>query len=115
LTVTKIDTNSQEPASLYLLPGIDPMNLDHGGKKNNYEQPSSYTCAEKHGLEQILLANLKAHHVELLDLLGDHAYEDTVYRFYSGSFKHYQHAPQWTAEIVAALQRLAPRCTKLCL
>jgi hypothetical protein len=76
-----------------------------------------FTLAEKQRLEQTLLANLKAQHTELASLLASmsgHAYEDTVCRFYSGSAKLYQHAPQRTGEIIAALQRLEPSGTQLC-
>jgi hypothetical protein len=76
-----------------------------------------FTPTEKRELEQNLLHNLKAHHDELASLLesvSDRVYEDTVYRFYSGSTKLYYHAPQRTAEIVAALRRLSPSGTRLC-
>lgn len=76
-----------------------------------------FTLAEKQRLEQTLLANLKAHHTELENLLAsvsEQAYEDTVYRFYSRSAKHFYQTPYRIGEIIAALQRLAPSGTQLC-
>ncbi|MEC4747534.1 hypothetical protein [Methylomicrobium sp. Wu6] len=94
------------------------MNPDDENLNNSSaEKKPFFTPAEKQRLEQSLLANLKAHHAELASLLAsirDHAYEDTVYRFYSGSARLYQHAPQRTGEIVKALRRLAPPGTTIC-
>lgn len=64
---------------------------------------------------QKLLANLKAHHAELAALLqeiDEHDYEDTVYRFYHGSFKVYG-APSLVRQIVDALRSVAPEDTRL--
>ena len=84
--------------------------------QNTLDSQKIYTHAQKIILEQELLANLKTHHAELATLLisvSNHAYEDTVYRFYHYSFKVYHHAPQRTGEIVAALRGLAPADTIL--
>ena len=76
-----------------------------------------YTSAEKQVLEQILLANLKSQHdalAKLLLSLSDHAYEDTIYRYYAHSYKLYCHTPHCTNEIVSILRQLAPSGTHLC-
>jgi hypothetical protein len=91
----------------------DGENLN-GGDAN---KPHIFTPVEKQSLEHALFTNLKAHHDELVSLLAsvsEQIYEDTVYRFYSGSAKLFHHAPQRTGEIVAALRKLAPTGTQLC-
>lgn len=58
-----------------------------------------------------LLANLKEHRselVELLDSVSGRRYEDVVYRFYSGSCKVYE-VQYNTDTIVEALRKVAPK------
>lgn len=68
----------------------------------------SQTREEK---ERALLANLQAHRDELRALLAkcsDHwNYEDSIYRFYHGSFKVFG-LQERTTEIVSALNALLP-------
>ncbi|MBU0500548.1 MAG: hypothetical protein KJ558_11375 [Gammaproteobacteria bacterium] len=58
-----------------------------------------------------LLANLKEHSSELMELLDSvsgRRYEDVVYRFYCGSYKIYG-AQENTDAIVEALRKVAPK------
>ncbi len=69
--------------------------------------PDDDRASSSRGAEATLLANLRARHAELLDLLedvSDHwGYEDPVYRFYHHSFKVYA----LQATIRAIVDRLA--------
>ena len=78
--------------------------------------PYSFSPQQRLILEQVLLENLKAHVDELmavLEAVSGNAYEDTVYRFYSGSAKVYLDAPYKTQLIVDLLRRIAPEGTRI--
>ena len=66
---------------------------------------------ERDAAEHELLASLRAHRAELVDLLARHSdhwnFEDPIYRFYHQSFKVFRLQAQ-TESIVVTLGRLVP-------